>query len=860
MNPEELLAHADFVRGLARSLVLDEHSAADITQQTWLAALEHPPAAGGSVRAWFAKVVRNVAHKFRQGESRRKERERAFALAKGIPTPEEITLREETRRRMIEAVLSLNEPYRSTVLLRFYEDLSPQEVAGRLGVPLETARTRLKRGLEQLRLRLDKAHGGSRRRWGIALAPFAGLKLSSTAAASTGIAALSGVVLMSMKVKAAIAAALIITFTAAVWQILPEYPQDAVKEAPQTEGVAHETGIEEPLKAPDLDDHVAPRQGEEESSRVALPPSGVPFAGQVIRQGADKAVKAFHVRLVRKGGADLPAMEVINETVKDEEGRFSFFLDEGGRHSLIVSSSRFVPKKLENLDVHAEAGLIGVEVVMEHGVLVRGRVVADATGEPVEGALVIPMEGGKRRFSRFAKELEETLSGSPEYASHTYTDADGGFALTGFEGGRTLVAYHPDFAPGCNELKVWKFKKAYQDLEIRLPSGYRIFGRVLDDRGRPCGGVRITSRNHHIFRVEELTSKGARRINVLNVTLPHPSVESGPDGRYCTAPIHPGRVFVAARQAGKPKAVDRRFSEDMRGVEILDRDVELDFGPLPEHVTWRGTFYEGLDDSTPVPSGAITAILTPADPDRFGDSIARKVLCNGKGRFEIPKLVPGKCRLDLTFPGMSRNVRGQVVFIDRPGLLEQDIHLACATVHGVLVDAFSGEALGGKSYMLKVKNTQSKGSRFQLPLPASGSFTLRGLAPGVYTFLVEGPRFSYASVKDVQLYDGQRVEDLRLAMTRNGELTVRFINYKEACEAGLKVRPFRDGEEEKDWPMLMSHDKKNVFQISGPLEPGLWNVRIERTIDEEQKVRCEKTVQILPGKVTKLPVHRSELY
>ncbi len=39
-DTDALLAHADFVRGLARRLVLDEAAADDIVQGTWLAALD----------------------------------------------------------------------------------------------------------------------------------------------------------------------------------------------------------------------------------------------------------------------------------------------------------------------------------------------------------------------------------------------------------------------------------------------------------------------------------------------------------------------------------------------------------------------------------------------------------------------------------------------------------------------------------------------------------------------------------------------------------------------------------------------------------------------------------------------------
>jgi hypothetical protein len=78
------------------------------------------------------------------------------------------------QRRVIDAVLGLDAAHRTVVILRYFEDAAPPEVARRLDVPLETVRTRLRRARERLRAALDDAHGGDRRRWVRALAPLGG--------------------------------------------------------------------------------------------------------------------------------------------------------------------------------------------------------------------------------------------------------------------------------------------------------------------------------------------------------------------------------------------------------------------------------------------------------------------------------------------------------------------------------------------------------------------------------------------------------------------------------------------------------------------------------------------------------------
>jgi len=109
-SPEKLLAHADFVRGLARRLVRDENDGADISQETWSAALRHPPESRANPRSWIAAVMRNFLRRLRRAEERRAKRERFAARPERVPSATEIVEREEIRLRVVEAVFELEEP------------------------------------------------------------------------------------------------------------------------------------------------------------------------------------------------------------------------------------------------------------------------------------------------------------------------------------------------------------------------------------------------------------------------------------------------------------------------------------------------------------------------------------------------------------------------------------------------------------------------------------------------------------------------------------------------------------------------------------------------------------------------------
>ncbi|MEM7203666.1 MAG: sigma-70 family RNA polymerase sigma factor [Planctomycetota bacterium] len=170
------LAEEPFVRSLAHSLLFDEHAADEVVQQTWLEALRRTregrqePA---SVRGWLASVVRSRAANAVRARRRQQRRDREAAAVEAVPSAAELLEREELRRRVVAAVTALPETQRVVLLLRHYEDEPPRRIAQRLGVPVATVKTRLKRATAALRERLDEASGGSRRQWQLAMVPLA---------------------------------------------------------------------------------------------------------------------------------------------------------------------------------------------------------------------------------------------------------------------------------------------------------------------------------------------------------------------------------------------------------------------------------------------------------------------------------------------------------------------------------------------------------------------------------------------------------------------------------------------------------------------------------------------------------------
>jgi RNA polymerase sigma-70 factor (ECF subfamily) len=184
------------MRSLARSLVTDAAQADDIVQQTWLEAVKRPPREPQAAGSWLASVLRNFARRSYREESRRRRREQLAARPEEVAAaPEELLDRLELQRQVAEEVTHLDEPYRSTILLRFFEGYSVKKIAHHEGVPVDTVKTRLRRALDHLRNCFDRRYGGDRRAWCAALLPLVWWEstgASAAAGAGTAVTSASG--------------------------------------------------------------------------------------------------------------------------------------------------------------------------------------------------------------------------------------------------------------------------------------------------------------------------------------------------------------------------------------------------------------------------------------------------------------------------------------------------------------------------------------------------------------------------------------------------------------------------------------------------------------------------------------------
>ena len=183
MDTTPLLEHLDWVRALAHRLVTDQNVADDLIQEAWLAAERSAPIQPKAARGWFASVLRRKAAERYRVEGNRRDRESRVARSESAPSDAQLHGNLEVEAQVSRAVKGLDEPYRRTILLRYFEDMTPTEIAAAEGIPLNTVKSRLTRGHAALRQRLDDAHGSDGRTWILALIPIAKAPAAKTTAA-----------------------------------------------------------------------------------------------------------------------------------------------------------------------------------------------------------------------------------------------------------------------------------------------------------------------------------------------------------------------------------------------------------------------------------------------------------------------------------------------------------------------------------------------------------------------------------------------------------------------------------------------------------------------------------------------------
>jgi RNA polymerase sigma-70 factor (ECF subfamily) len=831
VNTPELDAAA--LRRLARGLVFDGDAAHDVVQEAWLAALRRDPHAAAA-QGWLAGAVKRIALGRRRDEARRRAREAMAARSETQRTAEDVPERLEVLRALLAAVERLDEPYRAAVVMRYLDDLPPREIAHRTGVPVDTARTHVRRGLERLRADLDGPRGPGREALLGALVPLMGPEGGSLAAA-TGLTWMGGIAMNKL-----VAGTLLLVAAAAAWWGLRDPSAPLAPPAVVHLDAAGPGALEarEPA-APEVSAPVAPAQ---ESERTAIAAAPTYEVSGVILLGVDAPLPGGRVRLQVLAGAGLAGEVLLDQRLQaDEAGEFLTRVELSDEPRTIALQEDEPEHYGHRTWITAVAGdePWGPWMVPAFplDVVVDGRVV-DEQGEGIGGArvvqrvyeadrevatdeagrfrmrlssrndstrLVVAAEGyaeavanialrgpGGLTLAPITLEPEARLSGRvldaqgrPVEAAQvrnrrlwlaewTVTDADGRFEVGALApDGPTawLEVRHPDFA--------WLERDAKLDdepLELMLERGYAVGGRVRDSAGAVVAGAWV--------RLGSSRSPGNE-----------PPVITDAQGRFVLDQRTTGfaHVWVWADGFASRRAM---ASPPSNGADTVEVEVTLE----PERVL-RGRVL--LPDGEPKP-WALVYVEDRGDPRQGTRFDSLQSWSDAQGRFALRGIPGGPVRAGATVSGYRR------VEVDLPEVTSEELELRLAPATGLagrVVDAATGAPV--TEFTLRVRHAPGPDGRMSSSGGISTTWTDHGVAfsdeqgrwsvsglelpPEAFLAVeVEAPDYAAGRLASVPVALDPAPESCVVELSRGTLVVGRIVDAEQRPIAGARVIPATD--------------------------------------------------------------------
>ncbi len=645
---DRLLRDRAWLVALARRIVVDPEIAEDVVQDAAVIAMTRPPLEPAAARSWLARVVRNLGLNRLRGSTRRRAHEDATPPARGPRSPDDLAAEWEVRQRTVEAVLALDEPYRETVLLRFFEGLTGAETAERQGVSEEAVKTRQRRAFAMLRTKLEERRGGR-----AALLLLAGPALERTSPGlETAVAAgWGGVLVMTGLKKLIVAAVALLGFVVGGTMLATSgggkapRPGAAVADGDGDGGGRVHTARAEQIPDPE------PPPGVEVGARVDFSEIDrqLDLHGLVVDENGAPVAGASVAAVTRPGWQwdllDLAfyELEVAGPaTIADAGGRFALRLARGETVDLRVTADGRAEVLLPRVQAGARVRIV-LPPAAPLDVYVR-----DADGTPVAGALV----RGRRRGRT-----------GPQIELNAMTDADGHLHVPHLPAGSE--AWLRVTANGFVDAPPQTVASGEQErIDIVLERGFDISGVIVDAvTAAPVVGAVV---GRHWVQQHAVTSDDEGRFTI-------PGAGAVRDVHATHADYARGSAIVAE---GQELRIELQSGDVIVGT-VVDRDGATVVGAFVHAIGTRGPRQQQ--------ALSVGSARTDADGAFRIEGLSREfphalfVIARGHGRYVAefgPRAAgPGEIDLGVLRPPQARAIVGQVLGPDALPLPSRDVTL-----------------------------------------------------------------------------------------------------------------------------------------------------------------------------------------
>ncbi len=397
-----------------------------------------------------------------------------------------------------------------------------------------------------------------------------------------------------------------------------------------------------------------------------------------------------------------------------------------GRYAVVARAKGFAPAIGDPVDVPEGGTVDGVVLELSPGGALHGHVVASKDGAPVfQAHLSIGTES--RKSGKWAP-IDHLLEG-------VTTDANGAFAWEDLAPGEyELSVRHPDFGPRERTVRIEREKKT--EIEVKLPSAARVFGRVLDAGGKPKKGAIVD-------------------------TMAHGRAVADDEGRYEIDGLPPGEITLCCREGGEGLG---GFGDSQVQKVHLDpgQSIEVNFPPS------GGVRVFGVVRCGERVLPDVEVMMIPSD------GTSRESTTNAKGEYEFVGLPPGDCyatasgvQVSFAIPDGGTEFRKD---FDLPtGALSGSVRIAATRkppdIVGVTV---FGEGDESEPFFMRMA-----GSARSKP---DGTFEVIGLKAGKYTVIVRSSPLATEILRNVEVPETGAAKPIEIELVPGGRMHLLVVD------------------------------------------------------------------------------------
>jgi uncharacterized GH25 family protein len=390
---------------------------------------------------------------------------------------------------------------------------------------------------------------------------------------------------------------------------------------------------------------------------------------------AGAQVNMTRSRTIQMGGNVMKTIMMMSAT-SDAQGQFIFEDQEPGEISLKAVASGYREAKLDGLEIPKGEDLEGVELPLDTGAVVQGRVLAP-DGRPAIGASVRLAGEGEG----FMRELGGTAS-----------DGNGYYRLEGLTPGTVSVeATHDDYPRTVKDIDA---DEGMNSLNLQFEGGFEVTGTVLGGEG-------------------DVVANASVRLVPTGRMWGGPETMSEADGTFNLPGVQDGsyRLWVEAESYA---ASTGKQQVTVAGEAVYGLEVRLD------------------------PGAVIVGRVTGLEPELFGDVNVRAegesfggfegAGVDYEGNFRLENLQPGSYNVVASLARSGRQARGQVTLESGVGEARVDLEFGTGlTLSGQALQA--ERPIAGATIYVEGTDIDHNGWN---ETDTDGRFVIEGLEPGTY--------------------------------------------------------------------------------------------------------------------------------